>query len=331
MDDFYVTLSSNSSFDQFPKNKTSQFSVLLSKNLNFDADWRVSLSEIIYPNTINNVSENHNEISFSHRIEVISFEKKQIALIKKKDIVEIPLKNYSNLLELIKVINHHVFKKLSIKLFNEDNLTQCDEVQVSNKVELLRDRYNSNFDIDLTQFGDAQVSNKIELLRDRYDSNFDIKSEEISEIRTMTNDEIKLYENEKNKINQTFFDIKLKGRLSLQLGFTPFDNLFETRISPQRPNISYGIPGELYLYANIIEPQMFSDSCTQIIKVIKTTDSSIKYGEIVCKEILNRNYLKLNTHKIQEVSVEVRDSTGQLVNFSFGTFMIQLHFKKVKT
>lgn len=304
MDEFYVTLLSNSSFKNFPENKTSNFSVELSRELEVDGNWKVALSEVIYQNTINNVSIKNNQISFKHIFESINIEAKQAAVCKKIITVEIDTKNYPNLWDLLREINSKVFEKLSMHLFHETELTSSGCIQVLSGV------------------------NKLEKV-------MKINENEITpEIRSLTDEELKLYveQNEKGLvlIEKTSFEIKIIGRLSLQLGFTPNDNLFETRFASQKPNIHFGIPGEIYIYISIIEPQIISDSCVQVLKVIKTIENTTKHGEVVCREFLNRNYLQLIRHQIKTISVEARDSTGEFINFAFGTFLIQLHFKNFK-
>ena len=49
--ELYVTLSSNSSMQYFPDKKASNFVTKLSRTLQPDGEWEVSLAEIDYPPT----------------------------------------------------------------------------------------------------------------------------------------------------------------------------------------------------------------------------------------------------------------------------------------
>lgn len=48
-DYFYVTLPSNSSMNQYPKNTVTHFTTRLNKSINLEGDWEVGLAEIVYP------------------------------------------------------------------------------------------------------------------------------------------------------------------------------------------------------------------------------------------------------------------------------------------
>ena len=75
----YVTLSSNSSMQYFPENKTSNFVTKLPRTLQLDGEWEVGLAEIDYLHTWYNIHEEKNaveiyvpdqwihEISIQHR------------------------------------------------------------------------------------------------------------------------------------------------------------------------------------------------------------------------------------------------------------------------
>ena len=58
MDQFYVTLPSNSSEDVYGRQPMSSYKTHLAHQLHLDvSDWEVGLAEIIYPHTWNNITE----------------------------------------------------------------------------------------------------------------------------------------------------------------------------------------------------------------------------------------------------------------------------------
>lgn len=128
--------------------------------------------------------------------------------------------------------------------------------------------------------------------------------------------------------SNSHIEIKLTGRLSLQCGFSPNDNIYDNKLLPHIGNLSLGISSELFVYVNNIFPQMISHSSSQVLKIIKALDKNSSFGETVSREIMNRNYLRLNKQRFQEISVSLRDSTGELVSLAFGTSVLQLHFQK---
>lgn len=57
MDNFYISLPSNSSFNHYPDNKPGHFYTTLPKNIELSGDYEIGLSEIIFPNSYNNVHD----------------------------------------------------------------------------------------------------------------------------------------------------------------------------------------------------------------------------------------------------------------------------------
>lgn len=107
-EDFYVTLLSNCCLDLYPDNKTSNFRVLLNRPLYLE-NYKVALSEIIFPNNFNNVSKFNNTVSFGP----VSFKSKNsVGRFEKVVKCEIPTKNYSTIEDLIKIINSTVSKSV---------------------------------------------------------------------------------------------------------------------------------------------------------------------------------------------------------------------------
>lgn len=65
VDEFYVTLPSNSSFDYYPDNTLSDFTTKLFKSLDLTGEWEVALVEISFPHSFYNITERNNRIVYS--------------------------------------------------------------------------------------------------------------------------------------------------------------------------------------------------------------------------------------------------------------------------
>lgn len=104
-EDFYLTLISNSSLDTFPSNKTSSFSVNLTKPINLSGRWKVALTEIQFPQTFLNVSEGNNSI-----ICEIKFDKKPNVRQTKR--FTIPVGYYPSITAIIDALNEPITKNL---------------------------------------------------------------------------------------------------------------------------------------------------------------------------------------------------------------------------
>ncbi len=65
VDEFYVTLPSNSSFAYYPNNTLNDFTTKLFKPIDLPGEWEVALTEISFPLTYYNIVEPFNEIRYS--------------------------------------------------------------------------------------------------------------------------------------------------------------------------------------------------------------------------------------------------------------------------
>lgn len=282
-ENFYLTLLSNSSFNYFPENRTSNFKVHLTKEINLEGEWKVALSEISYPHTIYNVTDKNNKVIVKR-----SYNGGELGTQTDNYIVSIPEGFYSNLEDVVKVINEGFFKLFKMNLF-ADKLTPTNHCEVVVNREALEQCLQSLL------ISEGHDESELVELNDFFDSEL---------------------------------QITLENRLAIQLGFSPTDNLIDALISPQVANINFGLPQEIFVYIDIIEPQIISDYCSQVIKIVKTFDQTTEFSDVVSREIFNRNYMQLCKRRFQTLSIELRDSTGELIPFRFGTSIVTVHFKK---
>ena len=66
MNNFYLTLPSNSSMDVYPSNTMTNFKTRLPNRIELDGRWEVGLVEIQYPHSWYNLQEDQGEITFTH-------------------------------------------------------------------------------------------------------------------------------------------------------------------------------------------------------------------------------------------------------------------------
>ena len=287
--EFFITILSNSCSELFSENKTSNFKVSLSKEINLNASHRVALSEVIYQNTINNVTDHNNVISIIQKNKIIDLNQKETHFPRNFRIIISP-QNFQTVEKLVIYINKKFFDMFAINLFAE-KLNNENLIQIAPSIDNLNDAISS---IAFEGF----------------------------------NVEIQKHKSEIFQYNQQLI-INLQGRLALMLGFEPDSNILLKNGENSVPNLCFGIPPEMIIYASFIDHQFISNMSAQVLRIIKTVDSNNSYGDVVSRSFTNLNYLKLNTHRLKEVSFEIRDSSGELINFAFGTFILTLHIKKI--
>ena len=81
------------------------------------------------------------------------------------------------------------------------------------------------------------------------------------------------------------------------------------------------------IYIDCIESQIISDVFADVIKIVKTLESSDHYGDLCQRESTNLNYFPVNKNNISEIKVELRDCIGNFMPFKFGFATLLLHFR----
>lgn len=121
--------------------------------------------------------------------------------------------------------------------------------------------------------------------------------------------------------------IYLDGRLGMQLGFNPHTDILQSEISPHIGNVCFGVPDQMFIYTDIIDPTFIGHEKTYVIKVINTEAKKYKFGDACYKEYTHMHYMRLQKRNFDSISIDIRDYTGEFMPFQHGVLMIKLHFK----
>lgn len=135
-------------------------------------------------------------------------------------------------------------------------------------------------------------------------------------------------------VNATIMDKSIKSltlspQLSLQLGYEPDKNLVEKGIGKCPANLHLGLPSQLFLYCDIIEPQIVGDVMTPLLRIIPLDPSKYIYGANKMHVFSPPHYLPVMRREFDTIEIDIRSTTGQNIPFQFGTVCIKLHFQKI--
>lgn len=125
--------------------------------------------------------------------------------------------------------------------------------------------------------------------------------------------------------------IKLSPTLALQLGFDPNELELEgdaVNKSIRMPNIRLGLPSHMYVYCDLVEPQMVGDTVAPLLKIVNISTVSYIYGLHKSTSFLDPHYIPVMNRSFDSVEIDLRDSTGHHLPFHFGTSCVKLHFRK---
>lgn len=122
--------------------------------------------------------------------------------------------------------------------------------------------------------------------------------------------------------------VTFSTRLSLQLGFKPDSNILVHKISPFAVNIHAGIPDQMFIYTDIIEPTYIGHEKAYVLKIINTQPQGIEFGGACYKEFEHLHYMSVERRDFESISIDIRDNNGKFMPFLYGVLSVKLHFKK---
>jgi hypothetical protein len=328
-EDFHLTCLSNSSLKFYPDNTSSSFVVHLSREILLDNSWSVALKEISYDNTILNVTDKSNIIEFDYKrynIAGSTSETEVTAQVFTRNVkFSIDEGFYNSLNHLAEVINTKCFTLLNQNIFREEDLLRHGRIQLH--------KFNLESAINLMMSPSTCIESSL--------SDIHYPEQEVH-LCSVNNLVEKLISLDSTKVDDFIHKLKLKfhGRLATQFGFSESENILKFEESPNYCSINLGISPEIFVYIDIIEPQLISHEKVKIIKIIKTFEKSVSslstqnqfasgFGESVSHEILHPNYIPLEKNHFRKVEIELRDRAGALIRFSASSLvMLNLHFKR---
>lgn len=123
--------------------------------------------------------------------------------------------------------------------------------------------------------------------------------------------------------------IKASEKLSLQLGFEPFANFLFQRYGKYPVNLYLGLPSQLFIYCDIIEPQIVGDVMTSLIRIIPLDPTKYIYGAYKMHTFSPPHYLPVLKREFDTIEIDIRTDTGKKIPFQFGTSCVKLHFKRI--
>lgn len=123
----------------------------------------------------------------------------------------------------------------------------------------------------------------------------------------------------------------LQGNLASQLGFRPDENILQYLESPEPASVLFGVPHQMLIYCDIIEPQFIGHEVAQVLRSVIIGNDSHKLGAPCHSEFKNIHYVPVSRKEFQTIAINIRDHTGEHLPFSHGVLSLKLHFKEVSS
>lgn len=137
-----------------------------------------------------------------------------------------------------------------------------------------------------------------------------------------------------NKVNVTIIDksivsLKMSPNLCLQLGFEPDNDFCKDTTSRHPANVLLGLPSQLLVYCDLIEPQIIGDVFAQVLRVCALDYNRYDYARQQSHIFSPTHYVPVLRREFENIEIHIRTNTGEDVPFLFGTVCVKLHFKKL--
>lgn len=122
--------------------------------------------------------------------------------------------------------------------------------------------------------------------------------------------------------------VQFSSILMLLLGFNPDQDLNSTRHARSKPDLQQGFPAHMYVYTDIIHPQMVGDIVAPLLRIVNLNPAQHAFGSYGAHVFYSPHYIPLQKQNFDQLEIDLRDSTGDLIPFSFGRVNVKLHFRR---
>lgn len=133
-----------------------------------------------------------------------------------------------------------------------------------------------------------------------------------------------------NPQDNSVISLVASPQLSLQLGYEPNTNLIKKPNGKYPFNLYLGLPSQLFIYSDIIDPQIVGDVMTSLIRIIPLDPTKYIYGAYKMHSFSPAHYLPVMRREFDTIEIDIRTSIGSKVPFQFGTSCVKLHFRRIK-
>lgn len=132
------------------------------------------------------------------------------------------------------------------------------------------------------------------------------------------------------KANDDITSLITNPILSLQLGFKPKTNLSQVSFGKNPVNLYLGLPSQLFVYTDIIQPQVVGDVITTLLRIIPMDPTKFIYGAYKTHIFSPAHYVPVLRREFDTMEIDIRTTTGAKVPFQFGVSCVKLHFQRLR-
>ena len=327
MDSFYMILPSNSCPNTRPDNSANKFTVDYENAINLHGEWDVAMTDILLlycPQTIKQGT--YIEYQPCER------RKHKMELKKNKLVFTPPFPEIVNVIYQTNKFIIETTKKIAItfKKISDAWLWGFNRIEVRGDSSLtfyIKPDIENSSEIDVVIWEDNRnkifVFQKDVLLNNTTDVVEYFKTN-CSHIFKTVNVVSNLFTWE---LQDTILTAKTTDQMAITLGLK--DSTFSRIGNGERTMKLNSAFNQIYIYSSIVSPIMVGSEQVPLLRCTWIDTTKYKSGDVVFLSINHPMYLPVSTTCINKIEVNIRDDSGELLNFFYGAkTIITLHFKK---
>lgn len=355
---FYVTLPSNGSKQYYADNTASVFRNQLTQPLQLEGRWEVALVEMQYPLSWNFMAnKNKLGVFFVHKIDIGNrkFYKRNasfklntgvlVSIVKRRDLI---YDNYT--LDYVTNGKRDLHQNQEVSISEEASkisLAMCpmmDEEYVLQVFAPEDSHYKSMTYVEV-EFEQNQIASSDYVasvvhaqLKQAILQNINLSNPKFLELYQIFDVFLDTVFDHNNRLSEYYSRYKtLCGLVGFKssrellhvMGFkSPKNDVeliqFPNETSKKGPPLKFKTPA-LYVYTDIITDDYVGDVKIPLLRAVGIEGDR---GEFANKEFIHPHYKALKTGYINSIRIEVKDDTGEDIDFAVGKVICTLHFRR---
>nr|CAD2176037.1 unnamed protein product [Meloidogyne enterolobii] len=310
MTSFYIILPSNTNVDG---NRTNSFRVRLPRKLQFNSEWYVGLTVMVYPHSWPSIGTSTDQFV------TVTWQSGEVVR------VAVPSGNLTNPQQLKESLDRS-FSEGCEKFAENLRVTELEykkkikELKTKSKEVYNRQKEEKRIELNATEIQEDDLKSETEIY------------EEMPWLQVYRKPGIACafdFHSYKNRFSlfigkKYVKKVEITEQLAYILGFDK-TVLHESTLAKFMPDMSGGV-SSFHVYApGLVEPMVIGDVTAPVLRIVTIRG---KQDEIIEEQFLSVQYHKLLVKEIAEILIEIRTAGGVLMPFQYGTCTLTLHFKK---
>ncbi len=358
MQEFYITLPSNSSEEFYPNNTISEFRTKLPQALALPENWEVGLCELIFPANWYNVVKGGNSVTFRRKPGKIT---------TPREIQSVTVQGvYPDIDHLVAALRSQVkrvaegshgaffYENRNVKIELPERVSKItlsrqlahdlgmENAEITEKITLNTKQHVNGAPQRLYSFT-IQIEGKEETRDDGIDVTYpipeghydrpDMLIHTLNSLMEATLAIPRLQRREGFYKAGKYIEVRLPyDGIEVELAW-PIGALlgFKERVISGRDRITAEYPFDvknsfysLFIYSDIIEPQVVGDTHAKLLQV---TPAPQRTNTIISHTFNPVQYVPLQRNSFESIEIAIRNSAGDLVPFTTGLSIVKLHFR----